>query len=298
MHTHKNSRLLGFVMAVLLSIGAFCAWMVHADGTSGTTQTTPTLPSPTAIASAVETHLNEAIQGDLFGQKKMATGDELVTQHLSSFCASEVEQGGNCPTDPALLFGDLKLSSVLGPLLYDNDRRAAATAFLNTLMSPLDSSAVSNFQLNVPINAATLASNPSLKQQYAQALSDEAVLSIVRQSFAEMVANRTATGSDTGSTSVMQIMANNATQYFMNPDWAEKVAGLSGTDLQKQQLMLQGYQNWMSYQRYRQTERVEALLAMNVLLQRQSQKNSMSTLNSASAPPAALSEPVADSGGE
>ncbi len=244
--------------------------------------------------STIQNQHNTAIQADLYNPTTLSPADALVVQHLSGYCASGVETG-KCSSDPSLMFGDIKVSSILGGSSYDEASKAAAQAFLQTLLTPLDNSAVSSFQSYGTINADMLSKNPTLKQQYVQALSDEALLSVVRQAFGGMMAKRTPPTASEGAAAMpseMALMEQEALKRWMNNSWKTNLVNLNPTQIQQELALMQASQLYVEYQRYQQMERVEALLAVSVLQNYRNQKNANAVLTNASTIPDTGSSPT------
>jgi len=224
----------------------------------------------------IQNQQNTAIQEDMYNPTTLSPADTLVVQHLTGYCASGVEVG-KCSSDPSLMFGDMKVSSILRGSSYDDVSKAAAQAFLQTLLTPLDNSAVGSFQSYGAINADMLSKNPALKQRYVQALSDEALLSVVREAFGGMMAKRTPPTAAQGAEAMpseMALMEKEALNRWMNNSWKTNLVHLSPEKIQQELALMQASQLYMEYQRYRQMERVEALLAVSVLQNYRNQKNS------------------------
>ncbi len=287
MTDQKKSR--GYLMAWVSGVGlmaVFYAWVAGAAASSPaqspTTVTVKQNPVDPAVQkmldqrdATIQDQQNTAIQEDMYHPTTLSPADTLVTQHLSGYCASGMETG-LCSSDPLRMFGDMKVSSILSGSSYDDASKAAAQAFLKTLLMPLDNSAVSSFQSYGEINADMLSKNPTLKQQYVQALSDEALLSVVREAFAGMMAKRTPPIASQGSEAMpseMALMEQDVLQRWMNNSWKTDLAGLSPEQIQQEIALMQASQLYMEYQRYQQMERVEALLAVSVLQNYRTQKN-------------------------
>lgn len=291
--SQKNKSPLIVWMGSITLIAALCAWVAGAatnPGTGTTGNNALTIPGGSASQDtpdpaiqslldqntlSVQNQQNTAILQDMYNATRLSPTDTLLTQHLSGYCNDAVATGA-CTSDPSLMFGDTKVSSVLGGSSYDSARQAAAQAFLDTLLTAVDSSGVSNFQSTRPINADTLSKNPTLKQQFVQALSDEAVLSVVREAFAGMIAKRTPPTAAQGAEatpSEMALMEQEALKRWMNKTWSSNFAKLSPAEMQQDMAAMQASQLWTAYQSYRQMERVEALLAVLVLQNYRTQKN-------------------------
>lgn len=204
----------------------------------------------------------------------------MITNHFDSFCVpppNGPESGGNCPKDDVLLQdGDIKVSSLTSGTSFDanGNRQKAANQFLFNLI-PIPDNNFSAFLQNGKIDISALPESldpidprakrfPNPRQQFAQALADQALLSIAREPYAEMMAKRTVPEGQPESP--MAIMKRIAVQRFMSPAWHETLKNLKKPEeILKEQAEMQAFQIWLEYERYRQMERVEALLSAIVL---------------------------------
>ena len=96
----------------------------------------------------------------------------------------------------------------------------------------------------------------------------QAALSTARNSLNEMFGNRlpVLVNSETVA-SVIQIMEQEAGRRFKNAEWFQEVTKSSGEALLRELVHISAYNNWMEYQRYRQNERIETLLAVSLAQQ-------------------------------
>lgn len=239
----------------------------------------------------VQTMQNTGIGAGLYqlGLPPAAPGSPAVNPALNIFNAhfvngfcdpSSPNEGGNgynCQSgDPALVNGDIKISTLLTGSAYLNPAQiAAAKAFVSNVIDPFPTS---NFQDPSTMTAAKVLASPNLQQDLAQALVREANLSVARQPFMEMINKRTVpqTGAS-GITpeSMMQTMEREATQRILNPQWMNTMATAYATALktnpsqavQYDMAAMQAYLIWLEFERFKQGERIEALLA--ALLQQQ-----------------------------
>lgn len=291
----KNNT--GIWIGGVVVVGALFGWIAWADeitqdvsnNAQAVASNPPKLPvDPNVInliqqgRQTVESTQNSMIVENLYGSppNDMQPIDVMGYTHLQNYCNGSNE-GTNCPSDPLLMNGDIKLSTILSGTVYDSSRQAAVQAFLNNLIDPATASGVQNFLQNSPVSAAM--SDMAFRKQYAQAIADEALLSVARQPFAEMIAKRTPPSND--QPSEMQLMEQQAMMRFMNSAWSANLSTLTPQQIQEQQVMMQAFQIWMQYQQYRQMERVEALLATTVLQafqQKKSTSAAFASINSSS----------------
>ena len=216
-----------------------------------------TILTQTPVTS--ETWLTNQIVNDLFTSPPDAS--KTVYAHFNTgFCNAPPEQG-SCPKDILLQFGDAKFSSIIGLTKMDAAAQAAANAYMTNLINPPGAQRPTG--LGTDGNAttgidATIIKDPAKLKIYAQSLGEEAMLSIIRQPFAEMMAKRTASSGPTE----MQYMEQQAIQRLVNPTWKTNLAAGTPKDLQMDIAQMQAFQLFMQYQQYRQNERIEALLAL------------------------------------
>jgi len=286
---------LGILMAGVTVMGALLGWIAYADeiGTdvattaiaigNATNNVLPMDPSAVQLINLVRQTVegvhNSSVMQELYGASTNVNGvagaDVVLADHFTNYCG--LLDGPPCTLDPLLMYGDMKISSLLSGTVYDGSRQQAAQIYLSNLLDPPAVIGVANFNADMPVNVATLANSPKTKAAFVQAVSDEAMVSIIREPFANMMAIRMpppANGSNPPGPSQMQMMEEVAMQRFMSSAWATSMTLPTTTPQQimAQQAMMQAYQVWMSYQQYRQMERVEALLSVLALQNFRQQK--------------------------
>lgn len=192
----------------------------------------------------------------------------IMHNHFESkdakFCdAASVNEGSNfaCQSDQLLAHGDIKISTLLSGPLLDEARAAAAKWFIQNLIDPSP-----NTTLKDPAKVKEYYNDPSKQGELVKALAQQAILSVARQPFAEMVAKRSMSPA---GMSVMQKMEQEATQKYLNADWQKAQAdGYKAAITKKSGLeplydiaVFEAYRTWLEVERYKQGERIEALLA-------------------------------------
>lgn len=211
-----------------------------------------------AEGTQVEQLLVDAINSALYGDNS-AQPATVVSNHFGAFCSQKYE-GGNCSDDILIQMGDAKASSILSGTLMSSDRQKAANAFLYNFLPPPQNN-LNKYLKNGTVDAASF-TQPDTQKVMVDALTDQAVLSVARQSFAEMIAKRTQASS---GGSMMQFMEAQAVQRLFSQNWTEQINNKKGDDLQRERALMQAYQLWLQYQQYRQMERIEALLSAMVV---------------------------------
>jgi hypothetical protein len=202
--------------------------------------------------------------------KSVSPAKELVTNHFALYgadSASNERANYKCQEDIVLQHADIKLSTLLSGFRYDDSgrREDAARLFLNNVIEPFPSDKLS---VQTAINAESIG-NLQSREDVAKALAAQALLSVAREPFAEMIAKRSLIGGGVNK-SFMEIMEKEAAQRFLNDAWQKEMQqnitrAKADNKPEKAALyevaLMEAYRNWMEYERYRQAERIEALLA-------------------------------------
>lgn len=236
---------------------------------------------------------NSTVMSDLYGLGGLDPTKAIVARHFGGgYCATPFETG-DCASDPLLQFGDIKFTSLVSGSAFSGPQASAANAYLANLFVTTAGPLVANLQGNGILGVDTIVNNPDLLKKYSQALSDETLLSIARQSFAEMIAKRTVPGTEAGGQSEMQVMEAEAIKRFMSASWVQMVQNPSTTAarLQQEAVLMQAYQNWMAYQQYRQMERIEGLLSALVIQNARVSQTVASTISGGSSSSSSTSAP-------
>ncbi len=309
----KGSGRLGTLVLGISLMGILYGWFVYAGeiendiSTVSGLVTTANKANPVdstavtaleQIGNTSEGQLNTGISNDLYGASTMTPAAAMITKHFGTYCAGGVESG-NCTQDPLLQFGDIKLSSILSGTAYDSARAQATQDFLTNYLSPPNVPYVTNFQSNETngtISAATITADPNLQANYVQALADEALLSVVRESFGEMIAKRTVNSGT--NTSWMQSVESQVLQRAMNTAWVNSLAAMTPTQLATEQAKMQAQQMLLAYEGYRQGERLEALLTALVLQNFRSAKAAQSVVSSPSPSASTILNNAQQNGGQ
>lgn len=303
---NKKRYLLG-LGAGIASLGLLYGWYVYADQISNdvnaiaqeiSSANNGSLPlDSSAVALEVSTatnneiQQNNAIMAGMYSLGPLATPSagldptaaraaNIMTNHFANYCMNGVE-GSNCPSDVLLQNADAKVSTILSGTALDAARKAAADSFLFTFI-PIPAKNLAPFAVNGTTSIASFQAKnnpnssayPDPQQSFADNLSNQALLSIARQPFTEMIAKRTPPQS--GGDSMMQMIERVANQRFLSTNWAASLnpppqpnappptptAIALQTNVMLQEIALMQAANlWLEKERYRQTERVEALLA-------------------------------------
>ncbi len=126
-------------------------------------------------------------------------------------------------TDPSVQYGDLKISTMLGPDSYTSAQQAAVRQFMNNL---IDSTPDTTTQLP---NASVNTSDAATQGTFAKGAATQALMSVARQAFAEIYARRLAPssltppqgGSITIPGTIMQMVSSDPTSHYYNQQWQQ-----------------------------------------------------------------------------
>lgn len=199
----------------------------------------------------------------------------FLANHQANYCApsSGVENFGaetSCnanATDMTKQHGDLRISSLLGPSMYDSNSQSLAEEVIRTLTVPFPSTDMTE------LLATGLTKNKDIST-FTTIMAKHAAINAARNSLNEIYAARLPTTINTSrKDSLISIMESEAQRRFQDPnnEWYTTVQKSSDQALLRELVHMEAYRLWTDYYRYRQNERVEALLAvMTTVLAEQS----------------------------
>lgn len=254
-----------------------------------------------AVGSNLATALNEKREtksalADVMLQTNTGTMNPMEVQrksirvHADNFCSDDDVARGRCRRQaPAeLQNADLKASVLFSPgenMTYGDKQELAATEYINNLVAASPTPALSPRQESTP---AGLAYRAAMQAEHRK-------LDIAAESLREIVASRkgepglgTKVGMPTPDASVLGVMAHYASK-FLDPAWMSSLAGMGQADHLREQTRLMAFQTWMEYQAYLQSERMESIVAVQLIDQ---VKNSRSPELEALRRNAQMAEPV------
>jgi len=228
---------------------------------------------------------------------------EIVVDHFTIYCAESannerINYPGKCQFDPRLQHADIKLTTVLSGSRYENERRNAARLFIDNVIAPFPSEKLSMPSATKPEQIAS----PQSRKGIAESLANEAVLSVAREPFAEMFAKRNSIA-ELNNRSLMEIMEKEAGQRFLNEAWQAEMREairVAKADKKPQEAILyelavmEAYRTWLEYERYRQTERIEALLAATLAFNQRQGLQASGVVQTAQSQGTSTSAPAGD----
>lgn len=187
----------------------------------------------------------------------------LVMKHEQVFCSTKVDP--NCKiSDPFAEYADIKFSILDQNVYTDNKQVALANEFIRNVTNPFPSK-IALEMLNAGSNERRL---PQNQAAFAEALVQEARTSVAKHSFNNMILNRLSLGSIEGGASgndknfsQLTLIEQEAKSRFEDRAWHESVDRANQEDLFREMLKMEAFKIWMEYHKYKQNERIEALLA-------------------------------------
>jgi hypothetical protein len=152
---------------------------------------------------------------------------------------------------------DLKISSLLIPSVYDQSQMFLAQEVIRTLTLPFPDG-------NIKAMVSNGLAKSSDKNYVAKMMAEHAIIGVARNSLNEIFVERIAELTPTvppQATSIMSIMETESGRRFKNQVWYDAVSQSSQEALLRELIHMEAFRLWMDYYRYRQSERMEALLA-------------------------------------
>jgi len=235
----------------------------------------------TQINNQVSTNQTAEISTGLYGPSPLVCKstdpiqNDFLHWHFDLFCSSSDNIlsafCGGTTCSKSLPNADLSVANFLnttalvaGNGVGANTLTAAQRFMVNLIDNP-----------NPPLintNVSSLKNSPDQQKALVRALAGQAMLSVAREPFAEMVAKRSTFSNH--SETMMQMMERIGTTWLFSTQWGQSMAkayaaAIANNDFTQattiNMAMMEAYLTWMQYQQYRQLERIEALLATLVV---------------------------------
>ena len=202
---------------------------------------------------------DEHIKGDAY--------NNFLENHKMYFCSpsSEAEKALGAPlclaNSSVREHADLKISSLLEPVVYDQSQKLLAEEVIRTLTFPFPSKNLKEIMANGLARSSD-------KMYAAKVMSKHGIIQVARNSLNEIYGARLpelAPTTPPKAVSIMSIMEDESGRRFKNKDWYDAVQQSSNEALLRELVHMESFRLWMDYYRYRQNERIESLLAiMNI----------------------------------
>lgn len=189
--------------------------------------------------------------------------------HADLFCSTEDVSRGRCTkvADEKYQNADLKATNFLEPnetATYDETQKLAAESYMRDVVNNGASQAMPK----------ALEKTAAGKAYVAKQVNEQRKIDLAANSMAEMYAmrlNNPGLGAKAGLTqtpdiSVMGVIKTYATK-FLDPAWTASFGSMSSEDLIAEQTRLMAFSTFMDYQTFLQQERMESLIATQLLEQ-------------------------------
>ena len=198
----------------------------------------------------------------------------IVDKHNETFCSLKKQTNGSTKCNVSALYelGDIRSSILLDQNIYTNqDQVLLVSEIINNIANPFPSSIFLDMA-NATENIRKL---PRNQAAFAEALVQEARSGIAKHSFNNMTLNRlpievlegSGVNDKNKSFSKLSLMEQEATNRFENSDWHTTIDNANQEVLLKEMVKMEAFKIWMEYHKYKQNERIEALLATMISTQ-------------------------------
>jgi hypothetical protein len=189
----------------------------------------------------------------------------FLSKHINYFCSPESVQeqgldqtGGSCKSNTEeLQHADLRIASLLQPNVYSTMGSVAASEIVRNLTTPIPEPKMSGMVSNGITNNDDKIAAVDIFLRHAS-------YDVARNSLNQMLVMRSPYSSVNGNTSMMASMAEQVNQRFQNASWTTKISQGTTDVVMREVAMMQAFQLWMDYMKYKQQERVEAILAVTL----------------------------------
>lgn len=209
---------------------------------------------------------NEMVRRNTMTEDTSTPARETLKLHADYFCSDADKERGRCTNvaPPDLQSADLKASNLFEPndtMTYGDKESIAAKEFISNLVSANPTPALSKRAEATPAGRAYLAAQ----------MTEQRKIDIAAHSLREIFASREEepglgrkVNMPTENASVMGVIQHYASK-FLDPAWTASFGGMSETDMLREQTRMMAFKTWMDYRSYLQSERTEAIVAMQSL---------------------------------
>lgn len=189
----------------------------------------------------------------------------LFNNHNKYFCSTKIDK--NCTAQDSYEYADIKASILLDQNIYTDKQQVA---FANEVIKNITNPFPSVIALEM-LNDNNLRKFKNKQEAFAETLVQQVRSGVARYSFNNMVLNRLSlslldkdTSANKQNFSKLSLMEQEAKSRFEDPLWHESIEHANQEKLSKELVKMEAFKIWMEYQKYKQNERIEALLATMV----------------------------------
>ncbi|HUX62234.1 hypothetical protein [Sulfuricella sp.] len=216
-------------------------------------------------AQALRSYNTDSAKRTLFTPNTSAAVGKLYDDHVNNYCSQQDADLGRCsrPADPAMQNADVRADATLNTSSYTPDQIAAAQAFVTNVVNPMPTQ-------NIPKNwESTNQGKTFVAGQYIE----QARASVAANSLNAAVAERTpiqglgaAAMLNKADVSRLELMESQVRGRFESPAWYKMIAGLGMENMMREVVKIMALQTSMDFDRYKKTERIEAVLATQLAI--------------------------------
>lgn len=216
-------------------------------------------------AQALRSFNTDFAKRTLFTPNTSAAVGKLYDDHVNKYCSQQDADLGRCsrPVDPSMQNADVRADATLNTSSYTPDQITAAQAFVSNVVNPIPTQ-------NIPKNwESTSHGKTFVAGQYIE----QARASVAANSLNAAVAERTpiqGLGSSAmlnkADVSRLELIESQVRGRFESPAWYKMIAGLGMENMMREVVKIMALQTSMDFDRYKKTERIEAVLATQLAI--------------------------------
>lgn len=201
-------------------------------------------------------------QRQMYTENASVSAKRVLDNYRTNYCSDEDAKRGRCTAvDRRMQNAGISADSLMSPTAgetFTDAEKVAAIDFIQMVTNPTP-------QEMLPKgleNKSAAAERFNLTQMHTQAQ-----MSMADHSLMQILASKTATGTTPEkSISVVGLMKKFAEEKFGNPDYVNALGTKDNPGLLKEINSQMAVRNWINYHGYLQNERVEALLATQLVI--------------------------------
>ena len=185
-----------------------------------------------------------------------------LSKHFSAYCtplSSDETNAYVCNNSPTstLQHADIKPTSLLEPKRYDKANGLAALEYIRSTVDPW---AAHNIQ-----SAMNDTSKTDNQDAIINALSRQSKLNVPIYSMLSAYGRRMPSAANPDNKTFMEVLEYETSQRYSNPNWHQDIAVAPQEALLKDIAAMMALSLWIQKEQYKQNERLELLMSMNVL---------------------------------
>ena len=193
----------------------------------------------------------------------------FIYKHDNTFCSSDLNNKCQLQS-PLYTYGDIKLNVLLENLYLKKDKIDLATEIIRNIINPFPS----NTALEMLEATEQEKKKPKNQAALAEVYASQARLGVARNTFNNIFFNRLPLDTLNNNKaavkekfSINSIIEQQAKNRFEDSNWHESLEKADVDTKLKEITEMESFKIWLDYQKYKQNERIESLLATLVAQQ-------------------------------